>query len=357
MITIIIFTIFITLILFTTLYKEYFTGKIISENNNDKKILRKEHYIKNNKLINNDIYFKINNTKTIRSHKDKLIVNERLNTEINDNNRFIILHSLNKNIDIAIYHPLTNTFLTTINENELALKSLNIFNTNYQKNTIFNLINTNNKLNNENFFIKSKVFNKYISLNDKNEIVLTNEPVSNINIIKYTRMNSFNSSLDNLIKKELVKKETPQQENFNNVSKSNLKNKKNILDLLFNNVINSNNVEKFNDFDYKGNNIDKYNFNIFSPHLKYDYEKLFNSYGKNLYSDNLQFFDGVSVIDYLKNFNLALINKNNELQTYIDKNNMEMSNDLNTKISDLELLDLAHESLKYYTFLDNSNNN
>ena len=91
-------------------------------------------------------------------------------------------------------------------------------------------------------------------------------------------------------------------------------------------------------------------FNIFAPKLNNDYKNLFDSYGENLYSDNVEQVNGVNTLDYLKNNHMSYLNRNIALQKYIDDTNLRLSNILNNKIEDLKLVKLAKDSKKYYTF-------
>lgn len=93
-------------------------------------------------------------------------------------------------------------------------------------------------------------------------------------------------------------------------------------------------------------------FNIFAPKLNNDYKNLFDSYGDNLYSDNVEQVNGVNTLDYLKNNHMSYLNRNIALQKYIDDTNLRLSNILNNKIEDLQLIKLAKDSKQYYTFAE-----
>ena len=107
--------------------------------------------------------------------------------------------------------------------------------------------------------------------------------------------------------------------------------------------------------DKKEDFVDTRKFNIFNPHMRHEYENLMDSYGDNLFSDNLSnenVLNASSDSEYLKNFHMNILNKNIELQKYIDDNSVRMNQLLDNKMNDIDLLKLAKDSKKYYTFLN-----
>jgi cell division protein ZapA (FtsZ GTPase activity inhibitor) len=376
MITLIIFMIFIIvsiLITLTLLTNNNFIGFInnnsnklnntnntttITDKNNDK---LNNIIIKSDKLINNDLCILIENKLLSYSplYNNQLIFKDTI--KVNNNYKFQLLNISGN--DIVIYHPETNSYIYNSKDNKLSIGQLNILKPDNLNKAKFNLIyNTKNvglllhKLNITDILSKTGTFalqhnTSKLYLSNENGILNLNNELIPTNLIFY-----------NLMKKKLIVNDLI--EKFR-IDKGHDKNKHNLCSMVRNGLIpNSfiecninNDIEPFqsnnntNDTNMNNSNDNsEFNFNIFNSHIKLDYQKLFKSYGSNLYNDDLETTNGVNILDELKNYHMSILNKNNELQSFIDKESIKLENVLDTKMEDLELIKLNKDSIKYYTF-------
>lgn len=373
MITILV--VFIILIFIVVLRKNYFIGTVkndrlifsngvssVNPENCDNKSI-----VKSNKLINKELCISINNKLLYHSPNAKLILKNT--PTVNNNYKFKFLN-INGN-NIVIYHPETNSYLYVNDNNKIDIGQLNILKTDNIEKAKFNLIYDTNgldkilyKLNISDKLNKTGIFslqhtNTGLYLSDDNiKLILTDKPV-NTKLMFYSlieKMSYVDELIDDVVEEFGVDKS---DEN---------RNKRSMCSMVRGGLVPSSlipcnlidDIESFegtmtNDNNSSENSQDKqdeFNFNIFNPHIKMEYQKLLKSYGKNLYDDNLESIDGVSVIDYLKNYHMSLLNKNTELQDFIDKESIKMEEILDTKMEDLELVKLNKDSMMYYTFND-----
>jgi hypothetical protein len=338
---IVILIIFIILIIIVALNKNYFIGSINNEKliftNNiiDNTINLNNKIIKYNKLINHELCISIDG-KLLMYSKDKGL--KLINTvQVNENYKFKLLNISGNNI--VIYHPLSNSYIYS-NNNDVKIGQLNILKDNNYNKAKFNLIynsnnlNTlkNNKLSDFGIFSLQHV-NSGLYLSNEDE--LTNIPIN-------TKLIYYNSFKKIGIVNELIKNMT---ESFN-VNKGD--NKRILCYLVNNGLIPSSFIPLCNNIENFSSDTQEFDFNIFDPHIKMDYQQLFKSYGKNLYNDNLESIDGNNIIDYLKNYHMSILNKNNDLKSFIDNESINLEKILNMKYDDLELIKLNKDANYYF---------
>ena len=372
--------IFIILILIIALSKNYFIGYVKNDKPlfsdllgkkalSDNQVNLNKLIVKSDKVINKELCISIDSKLLHNSHDAKLQL-KSTNT-VNDNYKFKLLNVSSSN-EIVIYHPETNSYIYSNddllnNDNELVnvnigqlniLKECNIrkakFNLVYKSNNLLNITNTDDKLADKGYFtLQHKNSGLYLGVSDTNEeqtkLVLVNKPV-NTKLLYYTSMEKI-GKVNELIN-DVV-------ESFGTDKGSDNRNKRGMClmvkyGLIPSSLVDCNlkdEIESFTTTDNNDNDNDNdtFDFNIFSPHNKIDYQNLFKSYGKNLYEDNLEVVEGDTAIEYLKNYHMSILNKNNELQTFIDKESIQLENILDTKMDDLNLIKLNKDSMAYYS--------
>lgn len=376
MITILV--VFIILIFIVALSKNYFIGSVKNDNNlffsNGLKSLNTDNnsynIVKSNKLINKELCISINNKLLYHSPNSKLMLKNT--PTVNNNYKFKFLNSNSNNI--VIYHSESNSYLYVNDNNQIDIGQLNILKPEHIEKAQFNLIynttgiakalnnlNVVDKLNKLGIFsLQHKNTGLYLS-DDNNKLNLIDKPV-NTKLIFYSlieKMSYVDELIDDVVEEFGIDKS---DENRNKRSMCSLVRYGLIPNSLipcdlkddiesFENTMTSNDKNSDNNQDNTTTSA-SFDFNIFNPHIKLEYQNLFKSYGKNLYNDNLESIDGVNAIDYIKNYHMSLLNKNNELQDFIDKESIKMEEILDTKLEDLELIKLNKDSMMYYTFKD-----
>jgi hypothetical protein len=371
------FVIFIILILIVALSRNYFIGSV----KNDKplfsdlfgkralstaEINMNNMIVKSDKIINQDLCISINGKLLTHSHDIKLHL--KSTNEVNSNYKFKLLNISSGN-DIVIYHPDTNSYLY-VNGDKLMIGQLHIlkpeniekakFNLIYKTerfNTVLNKLQITDKLSKlGSFTLQHSNTGLYLGMESTSSQLILRELPVDTKLVFYSLMNKIGKV------NELVKNMV---EGFGVDKSDENRNKRGMCSMVQNGLVPSSlipcnlrdEIESFNNSinsdgnDSKGKT-NEFEFNIFNPHIKMDYQKLFKSYGDNLYNDDLEAIDGVNVIDYLKNYHMSLLNKNTDLQTFIDKESIKMENILDTKMEDLELIKLNKDSMRYYTFKD-----
>lgn len=376
------FVIFIILILVVALSRNYFIGSI----KNDKplfsdlfgkralstaEINMNNMIVKSDKIINQDLCISIDGK--LLTHSPDVKLHLKYTVEVNSNYKFKLLNISSGN-DIVIYHPDTNSYLY-VNGEKLMIGQLNIlkpeniekakFNLIYKTegfNTVLNKLQITDKLAKlGSFTLQHSNTGLYLGMKTTNSQLTLSELPVDTKLVFYSLMDKIGKV------NELVKNMV---EEFGVDKSDENRNKRGMCSMVQNGLVPSSlipcnltdEIESFGNDDNgsnngsdNGNNNSKdkskeFEFNIFNPHIKMDYQKLFKSYGDNLYNDNLEAIDGVNVIDYLKNYHMSLLNKNTDLQTFIDKESIKMENILDTKMEDLELIKLNKDSMRYYTF-------
>jgi hypothetical protein len=387
MITILV--IFVLLILFIALSKNYFIGFVNPfssrtlkgvQNNSDTLLFTdgiksinpdielnnkniNNQVVKANKIINKDLCILINNKTLTYTHTNGLIL-KNINS-VNNNNKFKFLNISGN--DLVIYHPETNGYIYVNKDNKLKVGQLNILNPENNNKAKFTLIYTPIKNN----FI-NKIIGKnnvkyltgtyalqhietglYLSINNSN-LVLSKNGIST-KLLFYSAMKKISMVSDLInpfLDTDLKEDQKTDIEPFNTDKGNNNKNKRGLCSMVRNGLVPGSLIpcNLTDDIESFTADTTAEDINIFEPHIKMDYQKLFKSYGKNLYNDNLESINGVNIIDYLKNYNMSIINKNNDLQTFIDKESLKLEQILDTKMEDLELIKLNKDSSYYYTF-------
>ena len=103
------------------------------------------------------------------------------------------------------------------------------------------------------------------------------------------------------------------------------------------------------------NNIIKINepfTNIFEPNTRNEFNDMLNKYNYNsdIINNNIQQpIDGDNIIEYLENKYSSLVNKNIEMEQYMERQNKKLEQDLNNKLNDLELIDIGVKSKIYFS--------
>ena len=389
---IVILIIFLLLLIAVALSKNYFTGYIkelfngsqtVMDDNKINDLINRNRSIRNepssvkiNKLINKDLviqFEKPENTNLFAINpgegmcvKDFKLVNDPQNL------KWRMVHNLSNNpVDVSFYHPNSKSYL--FNDNgRLNYGSLNIIKGDNRVKASFKLVydtslfdltssSDNDKLNGI-FYIAhtNSKGTKYLAI--KSEPVNENSSlmlVDNLTEASPVRIFDYNILMTdrNRFNKSIIEKVN--EEHFGSVPNSSSDRKTNVMTMLLNKLISKTDaaIESFSNGNGIGNNNLKeqleyrQKFNTFEPHLHFEFKNLLNSYGKNLYADELtsSSIQGDNIVDYLKNYNMRLINKNNELQHHIDTNSIEIDTVLDKKHTDLHVLKLAQDSLAHYS--------
>lgn len=372
MITILV--VFIILIFVVVLSKNYFIGtvkndKLIYSNGlssvNPESCNINNLVVKSNKLINHELCLSINNKLLLHSPNTHLMLK---NTALVNNNYKFKLLNISGN-DIAIYHPETNSYLyvndmyANDNNPSISIGQLNILKPEHIEKAKFNLIYNAegfnalvNKLNITNKLSKIGKFSLQhaktgLYISENNEVLDLSKTPIETKLVFYSAMEKI-SMVNDLINDSVEKFGVDKSDENHN--------KRGMCSMVRGGLVPSSliscnltdDIESFENNYMSSNDTNntttEFDFDIFSPHIKMEYQNLFKSYGKNLYDDNLESIDGVNVIDYLKNYHMSLLNKNNELQSYIDKESIKMENILDTKMEDLELVKLNKDSITYF---------
>jgi hypothetical protein len=379
---IVILVIFVILICIVALSKNYFIGSL-----NNEELIFSDGYktvnpdianininnliIKANKVINQPLCLAINN-KMLMHSKDKPLTLKNT-SKVNNNYNFKLLNVINN--EIVIFHPETSSYIysnavDTKSDNNISIGQVNIFKPEQMNKAKFSLIYTpaeisfiDKLLNRDTTDLLSSVGSfslqhiesgLYLSENADSKLVLSNSK-TDVKLMFYSVMEKI-GKVDELIS-DMV-------EGFGADKSDDNMNKRGMCSMVQNGLVPSSlipcnytdDIETFNNTDDNTNNTrilkDTIDFNVFDPHIGMDYQKLFKSYGKNLYNDDLEAIDGVNTLDYLKNYHMSILNKNNELQKHIDKESLKLEHVLDTKMEDLELVKLNKDSMIYYTFKD-----
>jgi hypothetical protein len=348
---IVILIIFVILILIVALSKNYFIGSINNKVSNSYNTIN-NFIIKANKIVNQPLCLSINNKLLMHSKDNHLILKNTY--KVNNNYKFKILNIINN--DIVIYHPESNSYIYNNINSGISIGQINIMKPEILNKAKFNLVYTPTEINLLNKILSgdtSKLLSSFGSfslqhtdsglyLSENNGKLTLSKSKTNIKIIFYSAMEKINKVdeiINDMIEKFGVDKS---YENLN---------KRGMCSMVQNGLIPSSLIpcNYSDEIEAFSNDND---FNVFSPHIGIDYQNLFKSYGKNLYNDDLEAIDGVNTLDYLKNYHMSILNKNNDLQTYIDKESLKLEQVLDTKMEDLELVKLNKDSMHYYTFKD-----
>jgi hypothetical protein len=99
------------------------------------------------------------------------------------------------------------------------------------------------------------------------------------------------------------------------------------------------------------NGILKETFNIFEPNTRNEFNNILNKYDNSYINDmHLQTpVDGENIINYLENKYSSLVNKNIEMEQYMERKNKQLESELNSKLDDLDLIDIGIKSKIYFS--------
>lgn len=288
--------------------KESFLDSIVNNLTNE------EYYLNFHKKLNELVYIKIDNK--------YLNCKGELDTEPT---KFKIVLGLDNAVDISFYHKETNQYVyNNTSNNKLKCGQLNILNDTVRVSATFRVLYKNGKtyLQNNGKYLYSGLVPSFTD----------NEPRTEVELVSFT-MNDLIEKFTSGLK--------PDKGEGNNRRKQTASH---LLYHEYNSDSNSN-LEKFEDLPqikdlsgiYQGNN-DKYFENVLDGYDTALYENHIDS--KDLNNDN--------VIDYLKDMNSKLVNKNIEVQQYIDSMSMKIENELDKYGEYVELLKISKASNMYH---------
>lgn len=109
---------------------------------------------------------------------------------------------------------------------------------------------------------------------------------------------------------------------------------------------------KYEIYKLLNNNIIKETFNIFEPKTRNEFNLILNKYDNNYINNNMHLqkpIDGDNIIDYLENKYSSLVNKNIEMEQYMERKNKQLELELNSKLDDLDLIDIGIKSKIYFS--------
>lgn len=364
---IVILVVFVILIIIVALSKNYFIGSV----NNDKLTFSDGYktvnpdinlnnlIIKANKVVNQPICLSIN-SKLLMHAKDAPLTLKDI-SKVNSNYKFKMLNIINN--DIVIFHPESNSYIysnavDSTSDTDITIGQLNIMKPEQMDKAKFNLIytpaemdiidkimgrdTTNLLASLGSFSLQHVASGMYLSENSDGKLALSTSK-TDVKIMFYYIMEKI-GKVDELIA-DMV-------EGFGVDKSDENKNKRGMCSMVQNGLVPSSLIPCNYSDEIEAFSDETNDFNVFGPHIGMDYQNLFKSYGKNLYNDDLEAIDGVNTLDYLKNYHMSILNKNTELQSYIDKESLKLEQVLDTKMEDLELVKLNKDSMIYYTFKD-----
>jgi hypothetical protein len=110
---------------------------------------------------------------------------------------------------------------------------------------------------------------------------------------------------------------------------------------------------KYEIYKLLNNNIIKETFNIFEPKTRNEFNTILNKYDNDYgNTNNMQLYKSINdenVIDYLENKYSSLVNKNIAMETYMERKNKQLEQELNSKLDDLDLIDIGIKSKIYFS--------